>query len=83
MALNEGPAIDRFKLAPKTPFYLMWWPDPGVSDLVHTPAATVTGATNPLSTYYQMGGRTSGHGLPHVSVPVNNGLTASKNSLRT
>ncbi|MGD9748832.1 MAG: type II secretion system protein J [Verrucomicrobiales bacterium] len=59
VALNEGPAIDRFKLAPKTPFYLMWWPDPGVSDLVHTPASTVTGATNPLSTYYQMGGRTS------------------------
>lgn len=58
-AVNEGQAIDRFKVAPKTPFYLLWWPDPAAAELVHTPAAAVTDPANPLSTYYQMGGRTS------------------------
>lgn len=58
-AVNEGQAVDRFKLAPKAPFYLIWWPDPAVGDLRRTPAAVVSDPANPVSAYHQMGGRTS------------------------
>lgn len=56
-ALSEGSSIERFKKAAERPFYFIWWPDPGASDLRKQinsyPAADARQA------YNHQGGRTS------------------------
>lgn len=56
-ALTEGTSIDRFKKAAERPFHLIWWPDPGASDLRRQPNSMPT--TDPRAAYNQQGGRTS------------------------
>lgn len=54
LAFPEGAAIDRFKVAPNSPFYLIWLPDPATNPLT-VPPGTVTAppATSPKQAYYK------------------------------
>lgn len=57
LAVREGPAIDRFKVAAERPFYFIWWPDPAVR---HLGTQTNTAAPSaPQHAYNHMAGRTS------------------------
>lgn len=49
---------DRFKKAANQPFYLVWWPDPGVQRLKGTGATAYT-ATSPQASYAKHEGQTS------------------------
>lgn len=58
-AVDEGVAIDRFKVAPWSPFYFLWLPDPAINPYkVITPAATAP-ASSPVSAYENLGLKTS------------------------
>lgn len=57
-AVEEGAAIDAFKVAEAMPFYLIWWPDPTAASLRATIAASAN-AADPKSKYGAMGGMTS------------------------
>jgi prepilin-type N-terminal cleavage/methylation domain-containing protein len=54
---TEG-TIDRFKKAANQPFYLLWWPDPGLSKLKGTTATTYASSV-PQSAYSKHEGQTS------------------------
>jgi len=54
---SEGTAIDQFKVAPRGPFYLVWWPDPALNPF-ERPVATVP-TTGPVADYGLMSGKTS------------------------
>lgn len=57
LAVREGTAIDRFKVAAERPFYFIWWPDPAMR---HLGSQTNTAAPSaPQHAYNHMGGRTS------------------------
>ncbi len=49
---------DLFKVAPHSPFYFLWWPDPAASILSYD-ANPAYGSGDPRSAYGQMGSRTS------------------------
>ncbi len=51
-------AVDKYKKAGAQPFYLLWWPDPGLSRLKGTSAGTY-GATAPQAAYAAHEGQTS------------------------
>lgn len=57
LAIAEGAAIDRFKVAAERPFYFIWWPDPGARHL--GPVINTLNASDPRQAYNSMGGRTS------------------------
>ncbi|MFV1993871.1 MAG: type II secretion system protein J [Verrucomicrobiales bacterium] len=57
-AVNEGVAIDKFKIAEEKPFYFIWWPDPAGITIEHETSVTYL-ATDPRQQYGHMGGRTS------------------------
>lgn len=58
-AVDEGVAIDRFKVAPWSPFYFLWLPDPAINPYkVATPAATAP-ASSPVSAYEHLGLKSS------------------------
>ncbi|MCP5539502.1 MAG: prepilin-type N-terminal cleavage/methylation domain-containing protein [Akkermansiaceae bacterium] len=58
-AKNEGVAIDRFKVAPGAPFYLLFLPDPSINALAKAPWTAADPATSPRQAYEQMAGKTS------------------------
>jgi len=50
----------KYMAAAEAPFYLMWWPDPAAHHLeASNPPSPAAAATEPLSGYWTMGGRTS------------------------
>lgn len=57
-AYSEASAIQKFKIAGNQPFYLIWWPDPGVASLAGTTSGTYT-STQPQSAYALHEGQTS------------------------
>ena len=59
LAKSEGVAIDRFKVAPNSPFYLLWLPDPAINFLkMDYTGISNPPATSPSAVYYKRG-RTS------------------------
>lgn len=58
-AVDEGTAIDRFKVAPGSPFYLLWLPDPAVNPYEVPAPATASPASSPRNAYDGMTGKTS------------------------
>jgi hypothetical protein len=59
LALFEGVAIDRFKIAAERPFYFIWWPDPGARNLQQPASNTTIDISDPRQAYNHMGGRTA------------------------
>jgi hypothetical protein len=65
MAVSEGTAIDRFKVAVEEPFYFIFWPDPTYSSLALPPGNTLASlnpniaTSDPRKAYNHMGGRTA------------------------
>lgn len=59
LAVTEGTAIDRFKVAGRIPFYLLWLPDPSVNPHKTPAAAASAPASSPLSAYESVAGRSS------------------------
>jgi len=60
LAFPEGTPIDRFKVAPNSPFYLVWLPDPATNPLtIPTGTLTVPPATSPKQVYYKKSGTTA------------------------
>ena len=59
LVLNEGAAIDRFKVADSQPFYFMWWPDPSSPLLEAGANASTYGSSDPRSAYAMHEGQTS------------------------
>ena len=58
-AVNEGTAIDRFKVSAGSPFYLLWLPDPSINPY-KLPAWTATEpATSPRAAYEHMANKSS------------------------
>lgn len=60
-AVIEGTAIDRFKIADWSPFYLLWLPDPSVNPHRVQDTAATAPASSPLSAYEHLGARSSLH----------------------
>lgn len=59
LAIIEGTPIDRFKIASRAPFYLIWLPDPSINPH-KVPNITATApASSPLSAYEHVGARSS------------------------
>ena len=58
-AVNEGQAIDRFKLAEGSPFYLIWLPDPAINPFEVAPWTKTDPASSPRDAYEHMSGKTS------------------------
>lgn len=58
-AVDEGSAIDRFKIAPWSPFYFLWLPDPAINPLKVVTGAATAPASSPVSAYEHMGLKTS------------------------
>src|SRR5690606_16434185 len=58
-AVIEGTAIDRFKIAEWTPFYLLWLPDPAIDPHAVPAAAATAPASSPPSAYEHLGSRSS------------------------
>ena len=58
-AVDEGPAIDRFKIAEGSPFYLIWLPDPAINPFAVEPWTDVEPASSPRAAYEHMTGKTS------------------------
>ncbi len=58
-AVNEGAAIDRFKIARGNPFYMIWLPDPANNFQKSPPFVSTDPATSPRQEYGAMAGRTS------------------------
>jgi len=57
--VNEGPAIDRFKLAEDRPFYFLWLPDPAVNPYQLPPVAPSSPSNSPKQAYERMTGKSS------------------------
>ena len=57
--LAEGDAVDRFKLAPRGPFFLIWWPDPTVNPFTTPSLSLSAGPTEPLAAYGHLAGKTA------------------------
>ncbi len=57
-AVNEGTAIDRFKLAPGSPFYFVALPDPAVNPF-RSPSTAAPASTTPAAAYAALGSKTS------------------------
>ena len=57
-AVFTESGVDRFKKAANQPFYMIWWPDPGVQRLAGTTAGSY-GSTDPQSAYAKHEGQTS------------------------
>ena len=55
----EADAIQRLKHGPGQPFYMIWWPDPGMPHLERAAAVPTFGVTDPRIDYAHMGGRTA------------------------
>lgn len=55
--VDEGTAINKWKAAGNQSFYLMWWPDPGVSRLKGSALGSYTGL--PQANYAKHEGQTS------------------------
>ncbi len=55
----EADAIQRLKQGPGQPFYMIWWPDPGMPYLERIAAVPTYPATDPRIDYGHMGGRTA------------------------
>ncbi len=66
----EGDAIDRFKIAEWSPFYLLWLPDPSINPHKIPNTAPAAPPTAPLSAYESHGQRTS----MQVVIPMFPGL---------
>lgn len=58
-SVNEGQAIDRFKIAEGNPFYLIWLPDPAINPFDVEPWTDVDSASSPRAAYEHMAGKTS------------------------
>jgi len=61
LAVTEGTAIDRFKIAEENPFYFLWLPDPAINPnkIITGPASAPASA--PLAAYESMGAKSSFH----------------------
>ncbi|MBU6178672.1 MAG: hypothetical protein KGR69_03365 [Verrucomicrobia bacterium] len=59
LAVVEGTSIDRFKIASREPFYLLWLPDPSVNPLKVPTASASAPASSPLSAYGHLGSRSN------------------------
>lgn len=57
MAILEGNATDRFKVAAERPFYFIWWPDPGARHL--GAQVNTMSPSDPRQAYNHMAGRTA------------------------
>ncbi len=69
-AVTEGTAIDRFKVAEWSPFYLVWLPDPSINPHKVPDSAPSAPAGSPLAAYEHLGARSS----LHLVVPMFPGL---------
>lgn len=58
-AVDEGTAIDRFKVSDGGPFYLVWLPDPAINPRRAPDTAGSAPASSPLSAYEHLGAKTS------------------------
>ncbi|MEM6916593.1 MAG: hypothetical protein AAF491_08525, partial [Verrucomicrobiota bacterium] len=58
-AVNEGQAIDRFKIAEGNPFHLVWLPDPAINPFQQNAWTAVDPSSSPRAAYEQMAGKTS------------------------
>lgn len=58
-AVNEGQAIDRFKVADGNPFHLVWLPDPAINPYQEAAWTDVDPASSPRAAYEHMAGKTS------------------------
>lgn len=58
-AVIEGTAIDRFKIAEWSPFYLLWLPDPAIDPSASPPPEATAPASSPLSAYGHLGSLSS------------------------
>ncbi|MAS93021.1 MAG: hypothetical protein CMO55_07465 [Verrucomicrobiales bacterium] len=59
LAVNEGTAIDRFKVSDGNPFYLLWLPDPAINPYQLANWTASDPASSPRAAYEQMSGKTS------------------------
>ena len=59
LAVNEGQAIDRFKVSDGNPFYLLWLPDPAINPYKLPNWTASDPASSPRAAYEQMSGKTS------------------------
>lgn len=59
LAVNEGQAIDRFKVSDGNPFYLLWLPDPAINPYKLPNWTAADPASSPRAAYEQMSGKTS------------------------
>jgi len=56
----EGQSIDRFKVAPNSPFYFVWLPDPAINFLdIHSSSMKAPPSSSPREAYYNQATRTS------------------------
>lgn len=58
-AVTEGTAIDRFKIADWSPFYLIWLPDPAINVRKATLPAATAPASSPRAAYEHLGSLSS------------------------
>lgn len=58
-AVNEGTAINRFKVSAGNPFTLVWLPDPSINPYDVPSVAITDPASSPRQAYQQMTGKTS------------------------
>jgi len=61
LAVSEGTAIDRFKVAGDNPFYFLWLPDPAINPNKVTTGPSVAPASSALAAYEFMGLKSSFH----------------------
>lgn len=59
LAVDEGSAIDRFKVSNGSPFYLIWLPDPAINPYSLPAWTAADPATSPRAAYEKMTGKTS------------------------
>lgn len=57
--VTEGNSIDRFKIAPRSPFYLIWFPDPTLNPFQIPSTPSPTDPSDPRSSYGHLVGKTS------------------------
>ncbi len=55
----ESTEIDRFKVAPGSPFYFIWFPDPAINSKNQPAWTTVDTVSSPRAAYEHMAGKTS------------------------
>lgn len=58
LSVDEGDAIDRFKVAHRGPFYLIWWPDPSLNPFDQPDATLPAGTDDPRAAYGLNAGKT-------------------------